>query len=123
VKYRVRNLTRGTVLGDSIDLADTSAKRTTGLLKHTELQAGEGLWIVPCEGVHTFFMKFPLDLVYIDKKNVVRKTVANVPPWRISFCLPAHSIVELPVGTIGPSATRKGDQLVFEPASENPAPN
>lgn len=115
MKYRLRNLTRGTSLGDAIDLADTSAKRTRGLLKHTELRAGEGLWIVPCEGVHTFFMKFALDLVYIDRKKVVRKAVSNVAPWRLSLCLPAHSIVELPVGAIASSDTRKGDQLVFEP--------
>ncbi len=121
MKYRLRNLTRGTILGDNIDVADTSQKRTTGLLKHTELRAGEGLWIVPCEGVHTFFMKFALDLVYIDKKNVVRKTVANVAPWRLSMCLPAHSIVELPAGTIEPSATRKGDQLAFEPVDSESA--
>jgi len=115
MKYRLRNITRGTILGDAIDIADTSEKRTTGLLKHKELRAGEGLWIVPCEGVHTFFMKFALDLVYIDKKHIVRKAVANVVPWRLSMCLPAHSIVELPAGTIEPSATRKGDQLAFEP--------
>jgi uncharacterized membrane protein (UPF0127 family) len=115
VKYRVRNLTRGTTLGDQIDCADTSSKRTTGLLKHKELRPGEGLWIIPCEGVHTFFMKFALDLVYVDKKNVVRKTVANVVPWRLSLCLPAHSIIELPAGTIDPTSTRKGDQLEFTP--------
>src|SRR5579863_3918709 len=114
MKYRLRNLTRGTVLGDGLDLADTSEKRTTGLLKHTGLRPGEGLWIVPCEGVHTFFMKFAIDLVYIDRKHVVRKAVPNVAPWRLSMCLPAHSIVELPAGTIDPSATRKGDQLAFE---------
>ena len=117
MKYRLRNLTRGTLLGDAIDVADTGQKRNTGLLKHTELRPGEGLWIVPCEGVHTFFMKFAIDLVYIDRKNVVRKTVANVGPWRLSLCLPAHSIVELPVGTIAPSATCRGDQLEFEPVA------
>ncbi len=114
MKYRLRNVTRGTVLGDAIDIADTSAKRTTGLLKHKELRAGEGLWIVPCEGVHTFFMKFPLDLVYIDKKNVVRKVVGNVRPWRASMCLTAHSVVELPVGAIAGSETRKGDRVEWE---------
>ncbi len=117
MKYRLLNTTRGTCLGDAIDVADTSEKRTTGLLKHKELRKGEGLWIVPCEGVHTFFMKFAIDLVYIDKKKVVRKTVPNVAPWRLSLCLPAHSIVELPAGTIEPTATRKGDQLEFEPLS------
>jgi uncharacterized protein len=115
VKYRLRNETRGIVIGDSIDLADTSQKRTVGLLKHKELLPGHGLWIIPCEGVHTFFMKFAIDLVYIDKKNVVRKVVPNVAPWRLSVCLSAHSIIELPAGAIAPDSTRKGDQLVFEP--------
>jgi uncharacterized membrane protein (UPF0127 family) len=101
------------VLGDAIEIADTSAKRTTGLLKHSELRAGEGLWIVPCEGVHTFFMKFALDLVYLDKKNVVRKVVRDVRPWRMSFCLVAHGVVELPVGVIAGSGTVRGDQVVF----------
>ena len=114
MKYRLRNLTRGTSLGDAIGLADTSQKRTTGLLKHNELCVGEGLWIVPCEGVHTFFMKFALDLVYLDRKKVVRKTVSNVSPWRLSMCLRAHSVVELPAGTIDPTGTRQGDQLAFE---------
>ena len=118
MRYRLRNVTRGTVLGEAIDIADTSAKRTTGLLKHTELRAGEGLWIVPCEGVHTFFMKFALDLVYIDKKNLVRKVVRDVRPWRVSFCLMADSIVELPVGVVGESATQKGDEMVFERIAE-----
>jgi uncharacterized membrane protein (UPF0127 family) len=115
VKYRLRNVTRGTVIGDAIDVADTSEKRTVGLLRRKELRAGEGLWIVPCEGVHTFFMKFAIDLVYIDKKHVVRKIVPNVAPWRLSMCLPAHSIVELPAGAIPPGSTCKGDQLAFEP--------
>jgi hypothetical protein len=108
-------VTRGIVIGDAIDIADTSEKRTVGLLKHKELRPGEGLWIVPCEGVHTFFMKFAIDLVYIDKKHIVRKIVPNVAPWRMSICLPAHSIVELPAGAIAPGSTCKGDQLAFEP--------
>jgi uncharacterized membrane protein (UPF0127 family) len=117
MKYQVRNITRGTVLGDAIDIADTSEKRTTGLLKHKELRNGEGLWIVPCEGVHTFFMKFAIDLVYVDRKHVVRKVVSNVGPWRLSMCLPAHSIIELPAGAVGPTATCRGDQLAFEPTA------
>lgn len=115
MKYRVRNVTRGIVIGDAIGLAQTSQQRTVGLLKHKELRPGEGLWIVPCEGVHTFFMKFAIDLVYIDRRNVVRKIVPNVAPWRLSLCLPAHSIIELPAGSIAPGSTCKGDQLTFEP--------
>ena len=107
-------MTRGTILGDSIDVADTSAKRSTGLLKHTGLAPGHGLWIVPCEGIHTFFMKFPIDVVYIDRKKRVRKTVRAVRPWRASFCISAHSVIELPVGVIDASATQAGDQLDWD---------
>ncbi len=110
----VRNLTRGTLIGDRIDVAGTSAERTRGLLKRAGLSEGEGLWIVPCEGVHTFFMKFPLDLIYIDRKHLVRKAVANVRPWRLSMCIMAHSILELPAGTIERSGTKCRDQLALE---------
>ena len=110
----VRNLTRNTTLGDAIDLADTSEKRRTGLLKHTHLDPGQGLWIVPCESVHTFFMKFPIDLVYVDKKHVVRKVRNAVAPWRLSACLTAHSILELPAGTAERTRTQPGDKLAFD---------
>lgn len=113
MKFRVSNLTRGTVLGDRIDVADTSAKRNQGLLKHKELIQGDGLWIVPCEGIHTFFMKFAIDVVYIDRKKRVRKAVRQIPAWRLSACLSAHSVIELPVGTIESSKTERGDQLEF----------
>jgi uncharacterized membrane protein (UPF0127 family) len=110
----VRNQTRDTVLGEAVELADTSAKRRTGLLKHERLEPGHGLWIVPCESVHTFFMKFAIDLVYVDRKHTVRKVRSAVPPWRLSACLTAHSILELPAGTAQQTGTQPGDKLVFE---------
>ena len=110
----IRNQTRNTVLAHRADIADTSAKRRTGLLKHDCLEAGAGLWIVPCESVHTFFMKFPIDLVYLDHQRTVRKVRANVAPWRVSACLKAHSVLELPAGTVARTGTCPGDQLVFE---------
>ena len=110
----MRNQTRVTVLGESIDVADTSAKRRTGLLKHQRLEPGEGLWIKPCESVHTFFMKFPIDLVYIDKHRKVRKVRHAVPAWRVSACLVAESVLELPSGTAQQTGTLPGDVLVFE---------
>ena len=113
-KLRVVNQTRGRSLADRADIADTSAKRRTGLLKHERLEPGHGLWIVPCESVHTFFMKFAIDLVYVDKKNRVRKVRNAVPPWRLSVCLAAHSILELPAGTALQTGTQPGDELVFE---------
>ena len=109
----MRNITRGTSIGNEIDTAETSAQRRTGLLKHRKLEDGAGLWIVPCESVHTFFMKFPIDLIYLDRKHRVRSTVRALA-WRLSICLPAHSILELQVGTIDRTNTRKGNQLVLE---------
>lgn len=102
------------MLADCADLADTSAKRRTGLLKHSELKQGEGLWIVPCESVHSFFMKFTIDVLYLDRARKVRGMRSRMKPWRVSACLPAHSVLELPAGTIEQTGTKKGDQLEVE---------
>lgn len=118
LQVRVWNRTRETDLGTSVDVADTSARRRTGLLKHARLEPGQGLWIVPCESVHTFFMKFPIDLVYVDKRRKVRKVRNRVPAWRLSACLSAHSVVELPAGTAERSGTQVGDELVFDRLEE-----
>ena len=101
-----------------MDVADTSSKRRVGLLKHERLEPGHGLWITPCESVHTFFMKFPIDLVYLDKKRKVRKVRNAVPAWRLSACLSAHSILELPAGTVEKTGTQAGDELVIETSSQ-----
>lgn len=108
---RVQNLARGTLLGDRIEVADRGALRRKGLLGRDGLVEGGGLWIVPCEAVHTFCMRFPIDLVYLDRKKRVRKVRSSVPPWRVSGSLLAHSVLELPAGTIQQSRTVRGDQL------------
>ena len=107
----VRNLTKGSILADTADKADTSVKRRTGLLKHDSLPAGQGLWIVPCEGVHTFGMKFPIDVVYLNKQRRIIKTRPVMKKRGISFCLRAHSVLELPAGTLEGTGTTVGDQL------------
>lgn len=108
------NRDRGTVVAEAADVADTSAKRRTGLLKHSRLDPGTGLWISPCEAVHSFGMKFAIDLVYLDRKKKVRKIRKEMVPRRLSACLSAHSVLELPVGAIDASRTEPGDQLEFE---------
>ena len=110
----MRNETRNIILGDAVELADTSEKRRVGLLKHARLEPGTGLWIVPCESVHTFFMKFPIDLIYLDKQRKVRKVRHAVPAWRLSACLSAHSILELPAGIAEKSGTLPGDEMWIE---------
>ena len=111
---RVRNVTKNTVLGDSIGVANTSARRRTGLLKHTSLPRGEGLWIAPCESVHTFGMKFPIDVLYLNKKCKVVKIRRSMPRRRMSACLRAHSVLELPAGMSEETRTEPGDQLEFD---------
>ena len=113
-RLRVTNATRGIVLGETVDVADTSAKRRTGLLKHTSLEPGQGLWIVPCEGVHTWFMKFAIDVVFLNKKRQVVKVRKSMGRWRMAMSLRAHSVLELPAGTLERTGTQKGDQLVLE---------
>jgi hypothetical protein len=115
-RMKVKNATRGTLLATRLVVADRSAVRSKGLLGRQSLPPGEGLWIVPCEAVHTFFMRFPIDLVYLDRHRRVRKLRAAVPPWRLSACLLAHSVLELPAGTIRDTQTRRGDLLEFSPA-------
>ena len=114
MKVFVRNQTRAKVLAEACDVADTSSKRRVGLLKHSKLDPGEGLWIKPCESVHTFFMKFPIDLVYLDRAQKVRKVRRAVPAWRLSACLTAYSILELPAGTIERTGTAAGDIVTIE---------
>jgi uncharacterized protein len=95
-------------------VADSSATRRTGLLKHERLQSGEGLWIVPCEAVHTFGMKFPIDVLFLNRKRQILKIRKDMDRRRITMCLRAHSVLELPAGTIDRTGTATGDQLEFE---------
>ncbi len=74
---------------------------------------GHALWIVPCESVHTCGMKFPIDVLYLDRKKRVRKLRSVMTPWRLSFCLWAHSVLELPAGVIEHTKTQPGDQLIL----------
>ena len=118
VRLQVKNLTRQTLLANCLEVADNGAKRNKGLLGRKGLSPGEGLWILPCESVHTFGMKFSIDLVYLDRQHRIRKVRSGVPPWRISACLSAHSVIELPSGTIHDTQSRVGDVLEFSAAPQ-----
>jgi len=114
LQIKVRNRDRGTIVAEAAEVADSSAKRRTGLLKHDRLEPGSGLWIAPCEAVHSLGMRFAIDLVYLDRKKKVRKVRRAMIPRRLSACLTAHSVLELPVGAVDASRTEPGDQLEFE---------
>ncbi len=114
--WKVSNLTRQVVLAERVELADRGAERRKGLLGRNGLGPGEGMWIVPCESVHTFGMRFPIDLVYLDRSHRVRKVRSAVPPWRMSACVSAHSVIELAAGTVAATRTACGDTLEFSSA-------
>ncbi len=113
-KLRVRNQTRLTELADRADIADTAALRNRGLLKRAGLERGEGLWIVPCAGVHTIGMKFPIDVVFLNKKRKVVGIRRGMGKWRMALRFWAHSVLELPAGVCEATRTVAGDQLEFE---------
>lgn len=115
-RLKIFNLTRESVIATSIEVADHGARRRKGLLGRDHLSSDEGLWIFPCEAVHTFGMRFPIDLIYLDRQNRVRKIRSSVPPFRLSACLSAHSVIELASGVIDKTQTRLGDKLEFCPA-------
>lgn len=118
-RLKVRNASKDSVLADRALIADTSKTRKIGLLKHNALDHGEGLWITPCEGVHTIGMKFPIDVLYLDKKRKVLKIRPGMLKWRMSACLFAHSVLELPSGMAAATKTIAGDQLEFEPYEDS----
>jgi len=107
----IYNVTRDSILGDAVEIARTSKTRNKGLLGRNGIEAGGGLWIVPCEAIHMFFMKFAIDAVFLDRKKRVTKAVPALKPWRLAMSWRAHSVIELPVGVIEQSGTSRGDQI------------
>lgn len=116
-RFRVVNLTRGVEIANAVELAGDGAARRKGLLGRSGLNEGQGLWIAPCEAVHTFGMQFPIDVLYLNRKQRVAKVVQRLPPWRFSACLLARSVVELRAGTLARTGTCAGDEIRLEPVS------
>jgi uncharacterized protein len=109
-----RNQSRGTVLGDCIRVAESGLSRIVGLLGERNLGPGDGLLIVPSQGVHTLGMLFPIDIVVLDndwKVLDVRKRMRPFLVTRIYF--KAAAVLELPPGSVEHSGTRIGDRLEF----------
>lgn len=114
---RIVNSTRGTVLADDAELAATFWRRFVGLMGRQALAPGTGLVIDPCRSVHTMFMRFPIDVAYVDGTSRVVKVVCNLRPFRTSAALLRSSkVIELPAGAIGRSETEPGDILAFQSA-------
>lgn len=80
--------------------------------------SGSGLWIVPSNGIHTFGMRFPIDVAYLDSRDRVLMLYHRIAPFRIAaLMLRAESVLELPAGTLERTQTQVGDELEFRPSS------
>jgi uncharacterized membrane protein (UPF0127 family) len=111
----VRNPQRGTILGEAIEVAETAVSRVKGLLGRECLEDGQGLLFKKCSSLHTLFMRFPIDIAFIDKRGKVLKLSKAVKPFKfVAAPLRAHYALELPAGAIARSQTRLGDRLTFE---------
>jgi len=111
----VANLTRGTLLGDRIEIADTSLSRFLGLIPKRGLNAGEGLFIKPCSGVHMFWMRFAIDVIGLDRQMRVVRIWRNLKPWRMtSVSMQMQTALELPVGQIDAGQVELGDVLEIQ---------
>ena len=108
------NRTRQAYLATDLVLADTHWSRLRGLMatEPARFPQGRGLWIVPCRGVHTFGMRFAIDVVYLNTEQKVVYVQEHLKPWRMAAVkLQAASVLELPGDTLGASGTTIGDEL------------
>jgi uncharacterized protein len=116
------NTNTGVVVADKVAVASTHASRAVGLLGRTGLDQGEALWIVPSRGVHTWGMRFAIDIVALDERGVVVDHVSRLKPWRIRLPRKGTAgVLELPVGTLAASGTTIGHQFTFTQADSHPA--
>jgi uncharacterized protein len=108
------NRTRQTYLATDLSVAATHWSRFRGLMctDVASFRHGQGLWIVPCRGVHTLAMNFPIDVIYLDAEKHVVHVEENMKPWRVGkVSLKATSVLELPGETLKSSGTIIGDTI------------
>ena len=105
----------GVVLASRIEVAGDSASRKKGLLGRDRLEPGSAVVIAPCQGVHTFGMRFAIDIVAVTRDGVVIKIRSHVPRRRIVLAWKAYAILELPSGTVDECRLKVGDQLRVSP--------
>jgi hypothetical protein len=115
----VTNVARGTVVGETIEVAASATQKVKGLLGRECLEDGQGLLFKGAGSLHTLFMRFPIDVIYADKKGKVVKIARAVRPFKlVAAPLRCHYALELPVGAIAASRTEVGDHLSFEEEPE-----
>jgi uncharacterized protein len=109
--HSIQNVRSGRLLASQVEFALDSQSRRRGLLGRDALEKESALIIAPCAAIHTFFMRFAIDVVFVARDGRVLKTYSAVPRRRIAFSIGAFAVIELPVGAIAESAARPGDML------------
>jgi len=99
------------VVASAVELADTRAARNRGLLGRDRLEPGSALVISPCLAVHTAFMRFAIDVVFVDRNGCVVRMVRHLTPWRMAAAWRARRVIELPAGELHARDVRVGDRL------------
>ena len=113
-KYYVFNETRMCFLSLGVTAADTHVARLRGLLGRVRLGSDDGLWVVPSQGIHTFGMLFPIDVIYLDAGRRIIHCIEHLAPFRIApIRIQSDSVLELPPRTIFGTGTQLGDQLLI----------
>ena len=117
---RALNRDRGTELARWVRKADTFWKRLRGLRGRRDLPPGEALWIIPCRGIHTRGMAFPIDALFLDADGKVLSLEENLEPGRFApIRWKARTVLELPAGTLRDSRTAVGDRIDFQATEES----
>ena len=113
------NRSNSMVIASDLRKANGFLPKLRGLIGKTVFEKGEGLWMAPCRAIHTIGMRFPIDVVFMDKDFTVRKIVKCLRPFRpIVYCYRANGIMELPVGTIENANIQVGDKIEIVNPSE-----
>ena len=112
-KHTIRNTRNQRVLADEVLAAFDSKSRRVGLLKHSAMPSGSAMLIAPTNAVHTFFMRFPIDIAFVTREGTIVKVCAAVRPWRIAAAWSAFGVIELAAGTLLSSDTLVGDVLTI----------
>ena len=111
----IKNQTRGVVLAEKAEMADNIISRFFGLMGRATLPEGEGVVIAPCSGVHTMFMRFPIDVIYVNSEGKVVRIDEAMRPWRLGRIVRgSHYVVELPAGTAARLGTQVDDEIALE---------
>lgn len=108
----IRNETGDTMLAERCRVADHYFPRLIGLMGAQSLLPGDGLLILPCSSIHTHFMRFPIDVIYVNRENIVVALDENTASWRFGpIRRGALYVVELPANTVAATGTEEGDRV------------